>query len=67
MPFGKTIGSNNIFSNANNRSLMYRVKNNRLLKIQLRPLKLAFTSLVTKGLRLSLADWPIFKAHDEVE
>ena len=46
---------------------MYMVKNNRLLKIQLRPLKLAFTSLVTKGLRLSLADWPIFMAHDEVE
>ena len=28
---------------------------------------LAYTSRVTKRSRLSLADWPIFMAHDEVE
>ena len=27
MPFGKTIGSDQIFSNANGRSLMYKLKN----------------------------------------
>ena len=37
VPFSKTIGSDNIFSNANGRSLMHRLKNNGLLKIHLRP------------------------------
>ena len=58
--FGKTIGSDKIFSNTNGRSLMYRLKNNRL-KIQ------PWRTPLEQGNERVLSEFDRFMAHDEVE
>ena len=50
MPFGITIGSDKIFSNANGRSLMYRLEKNG---IEIQPWRTPL-DCVMKGSRLSL-------------